>query len=328
MIAQKENRPESQEQDEENNEEELSEEEQKKKALEAYKKAGEIAREALKKAAAMTKPGVKIIDIIESTESYIIEKAGEKGGIGFPMNISINNIAAHYTSGQRDISEIEEGMMVKLDLGVHVEGYIADHATTVNLSDDPALQNLPVAAQKAMEEAISMLKVGIKTNEIGKKIYEIIKSYNYTPIRDLSGHLIERWNVHGSKQIPLIPVPKGDLVEEGDVFAVETFASTGEGQTHPLNHGNIYQLLVTRPPKIRNRSAKKLVGFIARKFKTLPFCHRSWAKEIVIPRFALNELINSGVIMEYKVLSDIKNSFVAQSERTVYIHEDDIEILT
>lgn len=296
--------------------------------MECYRKAGKIAADALKKAVKLVKPGTKVIKIIEDTEAFIIDQAGEKGGVGFPMNVSINQIAAHYTSGMRDTMEVEEGMIVKLDIGVHVEGYITDHATTVSLNDDPALENLTVAAEKSMETGIEMLKAGVKTNDIGKKIYEVIKSYKYNPIKDLSGHSLDQWIVHGNKQVPLIEMPTGEVIEEGDVIAIETFASTGEGQTHPLNYGNIYQLMLNRIPKIRNRSAKQLVGFIAKNFKTLPFCQRSWAKEVAVPRFALNELINSGVIMEYKVLSDIKGSFVAQSERTVYIHENEIEILT
>ncbi|MHA1683114.1 MAG: type II methionyl aminopeptidase [Promethearchaeota archaeon] len=328
MNAKKATEPPIEEESEDEEEKELTEEEKKQKALECYRKAGKIAASALKKAVKLVKPGVKVINIIEATEGFILDETGETGGIGFPMNVSINQVAAHYTSGIRDMLEIEEGMIVKLDLGVHVEGYIADHATTVSLNDDPALENLTVAAEKSMEAGIEMLKAGVKTNEVGKKIYEVIKSYNYNPIKDLSGHSLEQWIVHGNKQVPLIEVPTGELIEEGDVIAIETFASTGEGKTHPLRDGNIYQLMLNRIPKIRNRSAKQLIGFIAKNFKTLPFCQRSWAKEVAVPRFALNELINTGVIMEFKVLSDIKGSFVAQSERTVYIHENEIEILT
>ena len=317
--------PSKEEAESEGEEKELTEEELKEKKLESHRKAGKIAKEALQKAADMTKPGVKVMDLITEIEQFIIDQDGQ---IGFPMNVSINNVAAHYTSGMRDTTEIENGMVVKLDLGVHVEGFIADTATTVNLSDDPDLENIFTAAKESMEAGIDMIKVGTKTNEIGKKIYEIIKSYKYNPIKDLSGHTVEQWMVHGGKQIPLIPKPKGDTIEEGDVFAVETFASTGEGQTHAMHYGNIYQLIVNRVPKIRNKSAKKLIGFIAKYYKTLPFCQRSWMKELAVPRFAINDLINTGVLLEYKVLSDIKGSFVAQSEKTVFVHEDHIEILT
>lgn len=311
--------------DHEEEEQELTEEEKKQKALEAYKKAGKIAKAALDKIKAMTRPGVKVIDLIETSEAFILEQGGQ---VGFPVNVSINNVAAHYTSGPRDVMEIEDGSIVKLDLGVHVDGFVADTATTVSFSTDPALENLFTAAEESMQAAIDMIKVGVKTNDMGKKIHEIIKGYKYNPIKDLSGHTLEQWNVHGGKQVPLVPMPTGQDVEEGDVFAIETFASTGEGQTHALNFGNIYQLSLRNIPKVRNKAAKKLVGFIAKNYKTLPFSHRSWAKEIVVPRFALNDLINTGVLMEYKVLADIKGSFVAQSEKTVYVHADSVEILT
>ncbi|MBN2152300.1 MAG: type II methionyl aminopeptidase [Candidatus Lokiarchaeota archaeon] len=310
---------------EHDDEEGLSEEEKKKRALESYQKAGKIAKEALDRARSMTKIGVKVIDLIVGVEDFI---AKQGGGIGFPMNVSINNVAAHYTSGVRDMTEIEEGMIVKLDLGVHVNGYVADTATTVSLSKDPALENICTASEKATQAAIDMIKVGAQTNDIGKKINEVIKSYKYQPIKDLSGHSLERWNVHGPKQIPLIPQPTGQAIEEGDVFAVETFASTGEGQTHALQIGNIYQLALRHVPKIRNQAAKQLIGFVAKNYKTLPFSQRAWAKEIMVPRFALNELVATGVLMEYKVLSDVKGSFVSQAERTVYVHKDSVEILT
>src|SRR5271157_733364 len=184
----------------EEEEEELTEEERKKRALESYQKAGKIAKEALEKATEKAQVGVKVIDLITEIE------------------------AAHYTSGPVDMTEIEEGMVVKLDLGVHVEGYIADTATTVNFNTkDPALENICISSEKSMETAIDMIKVGAKTNDIGKKINEIIKSYKYNPVRDLSGHTLDRWMVHGSKQIPLIAVPTGQVIEQDDVFAVETF---------------------------------------------------------------------------------------------------------
>ncbi|HME50615.1 MAG TPA: type II methionyl aminopeptidase [Candidatus Lokiarchaeia archaeon] len=310
----------------EEEEEELTEEERKKRALESYQKAGKIAKEALEKATEKAQVGVKVIDLITEIEAFIVEQGGN---VGFPFNISIDNVAAHYTSGPVDMTEIEEGMVVKLDLGVHVEGYIADTATTVNFNTkDPALENICISSEKSMETAIDMIKVGAKTNDIGKKINEIIKSYKYNPVRDLSGHTLDRWMVHGSKQIPLIAVPTGQVIEQDDVFAVETFSSTGEGTTHPLNYGNIYQLALRHIPKIRNQAAKKLVGFIAKNYKTLPFSQRAWAKEVAVPRFALNDLIATGVFMEYKVLSDVKGSFVSQSEKTVYVHEDSVEILT
>ncbi|MEX2757365.1 MAG: type II methionyl aminopeptidase [Candidatus Sigynarchaeota archaeon] len=312
--------------DHEHDEEEgLSEEEKKKRALESYQKAGKIAKEALERARSKTKIGVKVIDLITDTEDFVVQQGGS---IGFPMNVSINNVAAHYTSGPRDMTEIEEGMIVKLDLGVHVNGYIADTATTVSFSKNPALENICIASEKAMQTAIDMIKVGAQTNDIGKKINEVIKSYKYQPIKDLSGHTLERWMVHGSKQIPLIPQPTGQTIEEGDVFAVETFSSTGEGQAHPLQIGNIYQLALRHIPKIRNQAAKQLIGFIAKNYKTLPFSHRAWAKELMVPRFAINELIATGVLMEYKVLSDVKGSFVSQAEKTVYVHKDSVEILT
>lgn len=304
---------------------ELSEEEKKQKALESYQKAGKVAKEALDKACNMAQVGTKVIDICTEIEAFIVEQGAS---VGFPVNVGINNVAAHYTSGPQDFTVIEEGDVVKLDLGVHVDGYIADTARTVNLSTKPELENIVQASEESLQAALDMLKVGAKTNDLGKRINEVIKQYKYQPVKDLSGHTVEQWTVHGGKQVPLVPQTTGDEIAEGDVFAIETFSSTGEGQTHALPSGNIYQLLLRNVPKIRNQAAKQMIGFIAKEYKTLPFSHRAWAKEMLVPKFALNELINTGVLLEYRVLADIKGSYVSQAEKTVYVHEDSIEILS
>ena len=154
----------------------------------------------------------------------------------FPINVSINNIAAHYTSPIKDDElTVKDGDIVKIDLGVHIDGYIVDTAFTVSFNDDTALENIIQATEVALDAAKMMSRPKINTKELGKKIEDIIKGFKFNPIKELGGHQIERWTVHGKKQLPELGTQGGDIMEEGEVFAIEIFASTGEGTVHNTN---------------------------------------------------------------------------------------------
>ena len=296
--------------------------------IESLKKAGSIAKEVKK----FLKPEIQInsnvFSLVEAAESKIVELGGN---CAFPVNVSINNIAAHYTSPIKDDGlKISEGDIVKVDLGVHINGFIVDTAFSVSYNDDPLLENIIQATEIAVEAAKNMARPKVNTKEIGKKIESIIKGFNYNPIRELGGHQIERWTVHGKKQLPELGTQGGDIMEEGDVFAVEIFASTGNGSIHNTNYSYIYELnpYAGRVP-LRRKTSKQLLGHINKNYKTLPFAERWLAKDFRIGvAFGLQELIQQGKLKVHYVLSEQKGAFVSQSEETIMITENGFEQLT
>jgi len=215
-------------------------EEEKHHQIQSLKKAGNIAQETKKFIKPKIKIGAKVLELIESTESKIVELGGNWA---FPTNISINNIAAHYTSPIKDDNLIiQEGDIVKIDLGVHIDGFIVDTAFSISFSEEERLENIIQATEVAIEAAKNMAKPEVNTKDIGKKIESIIKGFNYNPIKELGGHQIEQWIVHGKKALPELGSQGGDTMEVGDVFAVEIFASTGEGSIHNTKYSYIYEL--------------------------------------------------------------------------------------
>jgi len=312
------------------NKEDTSEEdeEEKQNKLESLEKAGEIAQQVKKYIKPKIKVGVKGLDIVSETEKKINELGGD---CAFPVNLSINNIAAHYTSPIRDDGlTIKENDLVKLDLGIHIDGYIVDTAFSVNFNQNESLENIITATETAVEAAKMMAKPGIHTKDIGKKIEDIVKGFNYNPIKELGGHQIERWRVHGTKALPELGSQGGDEMEEGDVFAVEIFASTGSGSVHSTNNCYIYALnpYTGRVP-LRRKSSKQILSYVNRNYKTLPFAERWLAKEFQIGvAFGLQELVAQGKIREHNVLSEEKDAYIAQSEETILITADGYEQLT
>jgi len=301
---------------------------EKKIKLDSLNKAGKIAQDIKKFIKPQLKVRTNVFNLIKSAEAKIIELGG---GWAFPINVSINNIAAHYTSPIKDDElTINEGDIVKVDLGVHIEGYIVDTAFTVSFNDETSLENIIQATEVALEAAKMLAKPKINTRELGKKIESIVKGFKFNPIKELGGHQIERWIVHGKKQLPELGNQGGDVMEEGEVFAIEIFASTGEGSVHNTNASYIYELnpYAGRVP-LRRKTSKQILGHINRNYKTLPFAERWLAKDFRMGVvFGLQELIQQGKIQVHYVLAEKKGEFVAQSEETILITEDGFKQLT
>ncbi|MCF2141137.1 MAG: type II methionyl aminopeptidase [Candidatus Lokiarchaeota archaeon] len=326
----------STEKKEENSEEtsELSEEElakqeeekEKQLRLDSFRKAGEIHKKVVEFIRPQVKVGAKYLDLCEAAEAKIIELGGE---IGFPTNICVNEVAAHYTSPPDDEHVIKEGDIVKVDIGVAVEGYTADGAFTVSFNKDPETQNLITAVETAVMKGLSLIKPGVKANEVGKETQKIIKGFGYNPIPELSGHSIERWQVHGGKEIPNVAAPSGITFEEGDVFALECFASTGTGNISRAPYCYIYEYNISadRVP-FRGKVTRKVMGWIGNKKKSLPFSTRELIKEFRTGKFAIRELTNSGKLYQHHVLREKKGIYVSQFEHTFLVTADGIEQLT
>ncbi|TFF90113.1 MAG: M24 family metallopeptidase, partial [Promethearchaeota archaeon] len=169
-----------------------------------------------------------------------------------------------------------------------------------------------------------MVKPKTNTRDIGKKIEDIIKGFKYNPIKELGGHQIERWTVHGNKPLPELGNQSGAIIEENDVFAIEIFASTGEGSVHMKNNAYIYELnpYSGRVP-LRRKTSKQILGFINRNYKTLPFAERWLAKEFRMGvAFGIQELVQQNKLKAHYILAENKGEYVAQTEETVLITED------
>ncbi|NVM54449.1 MAG: type II methionyl aminopeptidase [Candidatus Helarchaeota archaeon] len=301
-----------------------TEEEDEQKKYEHYKKAGAIHSEARKIAEPLIKVGAKVVDICDTIENFILEK---EGGLAFPVNVSINNIAAHYTAyGPTDPTTIQEGDIVKVDIGVQIEGYIADGAFSVAFDED--LEKLVDASQAALQAVIDVIKPNVETHKLGALAEKAIKDHGYRPVRDLSGHILDQWELHGPKTIPSVTLPDGEKIEEGEVYGIEFFATTGTGSVHDLPPTYIYNLVPVRRP-MRSKGARQIVREVSKKYKTLPFAKRWLLRDIkggVL--LGIRELTRIGILHEYHPLVEKKGIFISQAEDTVIIEHDGCTVTT
>jgi methionyl aminopeptidase len=282
-----------------------------------YREAGSVLRTVLDEAAERVEPGVTQLEVAEFAERRIRELAD---GCAFPVNISVDEEASHATPGRDDETEFGEEM-VCLDIGVHVDGYIADAATTVDLSGTPELVE---AAEQALEAAIDAVGPGVDTGTVGAEIEDVIRGYGYTPVLNLSGHGVERWDAHTGPNVPNRGVDRGTELSVGDVVAIEPFATDGRGKVSEGTKEEIYSLEHER--SVRNRQARQILETVTEEYRTLPFAAR-WLDG---PRadMALRRLTQQNVLRGYPVLKEEEGRLVSQAEHTVIVTEDGCEVTT
>ncbi len=292
-----------------------------------YLEAGRIAAQVLNEAVRLVEPGVRLIDIVEYVEKRIRELGGEPA---FPCNISVNSVAAHYTPQIGDDTTIPEGAVVKIDVGVHVDGYIADTAATVSL--DPAYEPLLDAARDALENALAVVGPGVKFSEVGKVVEKAIRARGYNPIVDLSGHSLARYRIHAGDSIPNFhdPYTRGRFTP-GRAYAIEPFATNGVGRVTSLDLVTIYAYTGLPPRRKKlGETEKKVLDEVVKRFRTLPFTER-WLADIAPLdqlRQALTRLARRGLLHAYPVLVEASNGIVAQFEHTVLVLRDQVLVTT
>src|SRR3989344_7581720 len=288
--------------------------------------AGKIASQIRKYSSSIIKKGTPLKEIAESIEGKIIELGAKPA---FPVNLSINEIAAHYTPGYDDIS-IAFGLL-KVDIGVHVDGWIADTAFSIDLENSKENQQLINAAENALKNAIDLIKqANSKTelNDIGSIIQKTIESNKYIPIINLSGHSIERYDLHAGMTIPNINDNIKQAIEEG-VRAIEPFStlSTGSGKVNDGKYSGIYVLINGK--NIRSPIARELLEHISKEYETLPFCSRWLVNKFGTKAlFGLKQLEENGNLYQFKQLIESSRSKVAQAEHTLIIEKKDTIITT
>ena len=288
-------------------------------------KAGEIAKTVREEAARKAKPGMKLLELANYVENRIRELGGEPA---FPVNLSINEVAAHYTPLADDEKTIPDNSILKIDIGVHVDGYIADTATTVTFN--PVFEGLVEATRKALEKVLEIVRPGIRANEIGRVIEETIKSTGYKVIKNLSGHSISRYMIHSGRSIPNYNELFNRFRLEDGVYAIEPFATNGYGLVKNGPITTIYALKGTGRKPLTH-TAKKLVDKIWSERRTLPFCERWYVKlfnSITALRNTIKILENKGIILKYPILVEKGNGMVSQHEHTIVISGKDVIVTT
>jgi methionyl aminopeptidase len=292
--------------------------------LESFRQAGKIASKIREDSKRLIMVGESLLDIAETIEQMIAEEGAKPA---FPVNISINEIAAHYTPEFESQTSLGEKDLVKVDLGIEVNGALSDTAHTVDL--DGGNGKLVTASEEALAKAIAMIKPGVGVGEVGGLIEDTIKGYGYKPISNLSGHMIKSNELHAGVEIPNVRTNDAYRFREGDIFAVEPFATNGSGYVEDLEQVEIFSIYM--PSKVRMRQSRKIVEFVVQNYGMLPFAER-WVRKAfqskLLVSAALKELLQNHFIRGYPVLREVSRGLVSQTEHTILVTAEGCEVLT
>lgn len=318
------------------------------KDLRDIRMAAEVHRNVRKYAQSFIRPGMLMIDICQKLEKKSLELVGTTAdlsnylqfGYGFPTGCSLNHVAAHYTPNHGDKTVLTANDICKLDFGIHVNGRIVDSAFTVAF--DPIFDPLIQATQDATNAGLREAGIDVRLGDIGAVIQETIESFEFIdktgkaipikPCRNLNGHSIEPYRIHGGQSVPI--VKKSDFADdkmiEGVCYAIETFASTGKG--YVVEDGECSHYMISSDGDsgpLRAKGAKPLLQAIEKQFSSLPFCRR-WLDDMGQTRhlLALKGLVEAGAVNDYPPLVDVKGSFTSQMEHTFILRPTCKEIVS
>ncbi|OWP06353.1 hypothetical protein B2J93_5306 [Marssonina coronariae] len=314
--------------------------------LQEYRQGAEIHRQVRQYAARNIKPGQSLTEIAEGIEDSVRALTGHpgleegdniKGGIAFPTGVNLDHIAAHYSPNAGNKTILSKDNVMKVDFGVHINGRIVDSAFT--MSFDPMYDNLLEAVKQGTNTGIREAGIDARLGEIGTAIQETMESYEVEIngiafpvkcIRNLNGHDIRQWQIHGGKSVPIVKSTDQTKMEEGEVFAIETFGSTGNGYVRDDLETSHYAKRADAPNvPLRIDSAKKLLNVINKNFGTLPFCRR-YLDRLGQDKYllALNSLVSNNIVEAYPPLVDKKGSYTAQFEHTVVLRPNVKEVIS
>eukprot|EP00897_Mesotaenium_endlicherianum_P002570 jgi/Mesen1/2340/ME000155S01429 len=304
------------------------------------RQAAEVHRQVRKYMRTYAKPGVAMVDICETLENMVrklIVENGLQASIAFPTGCSLNWVAAHWTPNAGDKTVLQYDDVMKLDFGTQIGGRIIDCAFT--MAFNPQFNPLLAAVQAATNTGLKEAGVDVRLGDIGAAIQEVMESYEVEingkvfpvkSVRNLNGHSIGAYQIHGGKSVPIVKGGEQTKMEEGDLFAIETFGSTGKGYVREdLECSHYMKNFDVGHVPLRLPRAKQLLATIDKNFGTLAFCRR-FLDRLGESKYlmALKNLCDAGVVQPYPPLCDIKGSYVAQFEHTVYLRPTCKEVLS
>jgi methionyl aminopeptidase len=265
---------------------------------------------------------VTYLEVAEAVETYILDRGAS---IGFPVNIAVNDIAAHYTPRPGEKTRFKYGDLVKIDVGVHLDGCIGDTARTVEVGSD-TFRQLSLASKRALESALEIVRGGISLSSIGAMVERTMNTMGFRPIVNLTGHSIERYNLHAGISVPNYDDRGNEFLPTGTILAIEPFSTTGVGEVVSYKRSNIYRFVRARS-KLKEplEQASRAVQDGSPK---LPFSERWLEKRHPSCESALNGLVRAGAVYAYPILRETSGGMVAQWEHTVHVTERGCRVLT
>lgn len=296
--------------------------------IEKFRAAGEIAHQIREELSEIVEPGKSFLDVAEQIENRIEEEDAKPA---FPVNICVGNIAAHDTpeKGERILPEDE---IIKIDFGASIDGFSSDTAKSFYFGDDEERKEMIDISKEALERGLDKIEAGFDLSRFGEEVESYVEDHGFNVVKNLTGHLIEQYTVHGDKEIPVTSGSEKLEAEKGEVYGVELFVTDGEGLARASEDVRIYRLISDLPDRVRLRlnDAREVLYYLREHRKELPFTPR-WLYSHLgrdTTKIGVSILKRSGILVSYPILREEEDVTIAQTEHTIRVKEGGIEVLT
>jgi len=292
---------------------------------EQYRTSGRIVKEVKPAVESAVRPGVTFLEVCDLVKREVESRGGK---LAFPTGIGVNEVTAHYAPQDGDGSAIADDDLVKVDFGVHVDGYVTDTSVTVTLN--PEYDLLLEATRRALEVAIATASRESRTAEIGRAIHREAARFGFKTIENLTGHTVDRYTVHAGKSIPNLYMPGMQDLKKGDVFAIEPFLTLGTAAGYVVDAPSqtIFSLVARK--KTGDKELDAFAEWIWDERKTLPFTPRWYVEEFGREKLPsiMKKLLAKRVLRAYPTLVEASGKPVAQFEHTMALDEGGLVVLT
>lgn len=283
-----------------------------KKILKAGKIAAQVRREGALK---LSKPGASFLEVMD----YCEDRTKKLGGQVAWAQMALNDTAAHFCPEEDETSVSKEGDLIKIDVGVHLDGYVADNGMTIEVGSDKC-KDLIKASQNALKAAIKLVEPGRKLWELGEAQLSEAEALGFTTVKNLSGHTLERYKVHAGVSIPTFNNKDKRELQEGWQIAIEPFVTDGQGMIKEKGVPTIFML--GKEKGVRSPHAKKILEFV-RPLNGLPFTTRWLTRKFGKGSTALGlrELRQTGILRSYAPLAEVSGGMVTQFEHSMIVKD-------
>ena len=290
-----------------------------------YRKSGAITSQVKSVVKGAVKPGIGFLEICDLVRKEVESRDGR---LAFPTGIGVNEVTAHYAPQEGDQSVVRDEDLVKVDFGVHVDGYVTD--TSVSVTFNPEFNLMLEATERALEAAIATARRDTRTGEIGREIHREAARFGFKTIENLTGHTLDRYVVHAGKSIPNLYLPGMQSLKQGDVFAIEPFLTLGSAAGYVVDTPSQTIFSIVARKKTGTPELDAFADRVWAERRTLPFTPRWYLSEFGKGRLAgiITRLVAKRVLRAYPTLVEASGKPVAQFEHTMALDEDGLVVLT
>mmetsp|Transcript_40461 Transcript_40461/g.89906 ORF Transcript_40461/g.89906 Transcript_40461/m.89906 type:complete len:391 (+) Transcript_40461:54-1226(+) len=312
-----------------------------------YKAAAEIANKAIAAVIAEVKDGAKVVDLCNCGDNLINKEVEKifKGkliekGVAFPTCVSVNSTVGHFSPASDDTTTVKDGDIVKIDLGVHIDGFISTQAQTVVVqAGDAAIKgraaDVIAAARTAYEAALRLIRPGKKVSDVAGPLQKIVEAYGCNLVEGVMSHQMKQFIIDGNKCVLNKPSPEHKVEDaefaENEVYAIDIVVSTGDGKTKVLDEKEttVYKRALDMEYQLKLKASRAVFSEINRRFPAMPFTVRALvegvekddkSKELAKQlKLGMVECLNHGLLHPYPVLHEKSGELVAQVKHTVLL---------